>query len=233
MKYYYEPNDKWYDTKQDLVDAYNEDFEGTHSTKATIDNWTKEQWNTIWKPNMKKLEIKTEKATLLVVDLDKGAKPKIYHNGIWCDFDNNDASYTSLPSDNYKHLGKVSEITEEEWKVVVDDPFVKGIGQYVKPDNLEGWTVVNAAMGIQYQKYSHISFKDYQIKSDGFSIAKQYPFETAKESGLSLLKANGVLLENHYPDPGLMPSAELDIYRKTQEKVWPNPHVFIKIVRGN
>lgn len=23
MKYYYEPNDKWYDTKQELVDAYN------------------------------------------------------------------------------------------------------------------------------------------------------------------------------------------------------------------
>lgn len=48
--YYYEPNDTWYKTKQELVDAWNDDFEGTHSSKATIDSWTEEQWNKIWKP---------------------------------------------------------------------------------------------------------------------------------------------------------------------------------------
>lgn len=172
---------------------------------------------------MKKLEIKTEKATLLVVDfsLDRG---KSIAEALLCNPNLGNKEFKG-----FKLLGKVSEITEEEWRDIIDDPFVKGIGQYVKPDNLEGWTVVNAAMGVQYQKYSHISFKDYNIKTDGFSIAKQYPFETATESGLSLLKSNGVLLENPYPDLGLMPSAELDIYRKTQEKVWSNPHVFVKI----
>lgn len=176
---------------------------------------------------MKKLEIKTEKATLLVVD-----------DSNW---DGCMHEFVGVNYNGYKHLGKVSEITEEEWKVIVDDPFVKGIGQYVKPDNLEGWTVVNAALGVQYQKYSHISFKDYQIKTDGFSISKQYPFETATESGLSLLKANGVLFENKYQDDwdelciwghgdfSKDGKSSFELYTEEKQKVWSNPHVFIKV----
>lgn len=48
--YYYELDDKWYKTRQELVDAYNADFGDTHSVPVTVDNWTEEEWNTIWKP---------------------------------------------------------------------------------------------------------------------------------------------------------------------------------------
>lgn len=46
-KYYFEPEDKYYYSKQDLVDAWNSTFYGEHCSKlATIDSWTEEQWKT-------------------------------------------------------------------------------------------------------------------------------------------------------------------------------------------
>lgn len=51
-KYYFEPEDKYYYSKQDLVDAWNSTFYDSHCSKlATIDSWTEEQWKTNWIKN--------------------------------------------------------------------------------------------------------------------------------------------------------------------------------------
>lgn len=48
--YYFEPEDKYYYTKQELVDAWNDTFLDIHiSEPAKISDWTEEQWKTIWK----------------------------------------------------------------------------------------------------------------------------------------------------------------------------------------
>lgn len=49
LGYYYEPNDTYYKTKQELVDAWNEDFvDFLIDEPYTIDSWTEEQWKTNW-----------------------------------------------------------------------------------------------------------------------------------------------------------------------------------------
>lgn len=50
MKYYFEPEDKYYNTRQELVDAWNATFEVEIdvSRPAVIEDWTEEQWKTIW-----------------------------------------------------------------------------------------------------------------------------------------------------------------------------------------
>jgi len=49
LGYYFEPEDKYYKTKQELVDAWNDTFLGTHiSEPYTVDSWTEEQWKTNW-----------------------------------------------------------------------------------------------------------------------------------------------------------------------------------------
>lgn len=99
----------------------------------------------------------------------------------------------------YKHLGKETELTEEYWKGIVENhEYPFEEGSFCYPD---------------YEVYPKIAWK---------------AFNTATESGLSLLKANGVVLDNPYDEPGLMPSAELDAYRQAESKVWKNPHIFIK-----
>lgn len=57
------------------------------------------------------------------------------------------------------------------------------------------------------------------------NYAEEEPvLDTAKESFESLINSRGYyLFENPYTDPGLMPSAELDLYRKTNDKVFFNP----------
>lgn len=119
--------------------------------------------------------------------------------------------------------------------------------QYEKPSDLEGWKYVNSPMGVRYEKDTHISFKDYNTLSDGLSIANQHLFGTAKESGLSLLKANGVLLENRHgkdkpnhigyignPSKNdiLLMENQIKIkqhrWQQAQEQVWLKPHIFIK-----
>lgn len=155
---------------------------------------------------MNKIEIKTEKATLLVVD-DSNWDGCIYE-------------FVGVNYNGYKHLGKVSEITEDQWKCIVDAPVEHKIHSY------------NPLLTKRYFR-----FKDYKSDAD---ILK-----TATESGLSLLKANGVLLENKYQDDwdelciwghgdfSKDGKSSFDLYTEEQEKVWSNPHVFIKIVRGN
>lgn len=149
---------------------------------------------------MKKIEIKTEKATLLVVDLPL-ATTKITevssfpNNGVYFNFIDKDGSYESglksgmIKTDyKVKHLGKVSEITEEEWKGIVD--------------SFELFNNIN----VGYKNY----YQDEPV------------MDNATESGLSLLKANGILLQSK--NTPLLSSS----WMEAQQKVWYNPHVFIK-----
>lgn len=142
---------------------------------------------------MKKLEIKTEKAALLVVD-DSNWDGCIHE-------------FLGVNYNGYKYLGKVSEITEEEWKEIVDT-------------------------GVDFVKET-INFIDYE---DDSSL-----YRSAIQSGLSLLKSNGVLLENKYQDDldelciwghgdfSKDGKSSFELYTEEQEKVWSNPHVFIKV----
>lgn len=229
---------------------------------------------------MKTKEITTSKATILVVDLPVESINPVasmgylifrepnYSNWVTDDIlmnpiklveyeekhdsskDYKDATPVKIPDGNWQHLGQLSDIIEEQWKDIVDDPFIKGLSQYEKPSDLEGWKYVNSPMGVRYEKDTHISFKDYNTLSDGLSIANQHLFGTAKESGISLLKANGVLLENTFDsEPQLsdyvfedhpelvgnpkeydLDTFNIDSYKwqQAQEQVWLNTHVFIK-----
>lgn len=175
----------------------------------------KEEQNYI---KMKKLEIKTDKATLLVVDLPY---PEIWISRAGISFPNGKGGEHFI-SGNFKHIGKVSEITEEDWRGIVDSII-----------HYEPWT--------QYQAVELF----YNYESKGFS----YTY-TSTESGLSLLKANGVLLENplgskpFYDE--IVPKKlikegygsndfvdvlyDLHQWESAQELVWSNPHIFIKTI---
>lgn len=98
--------------------------------------------------------------------------------------------------------------------------------------------------------------KDWKRIADSFDLLgdinvgyKNYEFEepvhdTATESGLSLLKANGVVMENKFgekpffnPNPkSVTPYADLYEHncremqwQQSQDQVWSNPHIFIKL----
>lgn len=158
---------------------------------------------------MKKIEIKTEKATLLVVDfsLDRG---KSIAEALLCNPISGNKEF-----EGYELLGKPSDITEEEWNGIVDT-------------------------GVDFVKET-THFIDYEDESS--------LYRSAIQSGLSLLKANGILLENPL---GVKPMNDeiisknlikqgygsndfvdvlydLHQYESAQEIVWANPHIFVKI----
>lgn len=177
---------------------------------------------------MKKLEIKTEKATLLVVDLPE-CKTHLIYKGYYV-MDSSDKGLNNkcrkisqgdtqgfyYIGTDFKYLGKVSEITEEEWADIVDLPIEHKIDSY------------NPLLIKRYFR-----FKDYQSDAN---ILK-----TSIESGFSLLKANGIILENKYQDDwdelciwghgdfSKDGKSSFELYTEEQEKVWSNPHVFIKV----
>lgn len=115
----------------------------------------------------------------------------------------------------YKLLGHPSELTEEDWK---------GIVGTVK-DTPHGDTDQLVDRFENYAKHGYLSCN------------------SATESGLSLLKANGVVMENCF---GEKPDSNDDYYRdamgitdefykalaewnKAQSKVWLNPQIFVKL----
>lgn len=144
---------------------------------------------------MKTKEITTIKATILVLDMSGMTHAEI--------------NTSTVSKDIWHYLGQLSDITEEQWKQVVDD---HDDGYFYYPDG----------------------YKD--------------TCDTAKESGLSLLKANGVILENDMPFPDMNDSKYYDepkpldgsgfyqeIYnldaiqwRDLEKQVWQNVHIFIK-----
>lgn len=167
---------------------------------------------------MKQVQIKTGKVEMLVVDLPEGksfSEIKIccetyytatettqYANSIT-------AECISKSSKEWNYLGKSTELTEEDWKGIVDQKD-KGYGVLVNKDYAK-------------DRFTHSLF-------------------TATESGLSLLKANGVVVENSLgKEPNNNCNEYTDMFtiakraRKHQEwqeaesKVWRNAHVFIKL----
>lgn len=134
-------------------------------------------------------------------------------------------------------LGPVSEITEDVWKSIVEDPFTKGIGQYTEPDDKTGWVFRDRNMGACWEKLTHVSYRDYTLIPDNISLDDLFPFKSATESGLSLLKANGVVLDNPEKPYFISNISSEEDRAKSQEqmenyfnelsKVWSNPHIFL------
>lgn len=180
---------------------------------------------------MKQKQITTGKATIVVVDMPEGAH-KInvvegcYGNEYKDQIVYNLKEYTEnqildhikqidLPSSHWKLLGQFSQITEDQWKEIVES---------------------------DYRGYKHY-WKDNGFVPRGFN----HRYKTATESGLSLLRAHGVVLENPlgvwngldgrpqtFPDGAQFNSA-IELYNfqkkwdKAQSEVWKNPYIFIKL----
>lgn len=170
---------------------------------------------------MKQVEIVTSKVEMLLVDLPEDAKNvRIetnqsvipYGKSIHFEVSPTKESYglentewQDLPEGNWQHLGKATELTEEDWKGIVD---------VMKTKNL-------------YINYNR-SIENPEV----------YCYKHAKESGLSLLKANGVVLDipkkphwitkiNSAEDRDLS-QKQMEDYFDAESKVWRNCHVFIK-----
>lgn len=181
---------------------------------------------------MKQVTISTGNNEILVFDIPLEATEwGISPNGwfVWCndkyDAENIDIELegfkhgmNDIPRGNWKHLGKAAELSEEDWKGIVDDVLIGGI---VGTMGAGGYWA--------YAAYDKSNLDGYK---------------TATESGLSLLKGNGVVMEN---PRGEMPekcscrtgqsmcfvecglSLQYAKWREAEEQVWVNPHVFIKI----
>lgn len=146
--------------------------------------------------DIKSKDIKTEKVVMVAIDFPDGFK-------------------AFAPEGTYKSIGSAHEVTEEQWKGIVEQ-----IG-------VDEWDV----------------FVNY--------VDERCAFETATESGLSLLKANGVVLENEFGEepklsdyvfeehPELVGNpkeydqdkfdSDYQEWQKCQEQVWSNCQLFIKL----
>lgn len=138
---------------------------------------------------MKTKQITTSKATILVVDAS--------------DFTKKDMRAWDI-NPEWQHLGQLYDITEEQWREVVDGT-KDSYGRYYMFENYE---------------YSKHPFDNKDLL-------------TAKESVLSLLKANGVVLENMfgtYEENITSGDASVSFrnWMEENENVWQNVHIFIK-----
>ncbi|SUJ18977.1 Uncharacterised protein [Sphingobacterium spiritivorum] len=146
---------------------------------------------------MKQKQITTGKATIVVVDAPHGNIP---HSNL-----------LDFPDGSWSHLGPLSQVTEDQWKEIVDQVIT--------------------------------SYQDYTDNT----VVPTFSLFSSTESGLSLLRANGVLLENPlgvwngpdgrpqtFPDGAQFNSA-IELYNfqkkwdKAQSEVWKNPYIFIKV----
>ncbi|MGJ1362912.1 hypothetical protein ACR79B_20630 [Sphingobacterium spiritivorum] len=161
---------------------------------------------------MKKTEITTGKATIVVVDMPEGAikinvvegcygneyKDKIVYN--LKEYTENQIlnhiEQIDLPQGHWKLLRQFSQLTEDQWRDIVD------------------------------LHYSQLGFEDYDSDCE-FNV-----LNTATESGLSLLRANGILLENPVT-VDLTGNNELNCdyaeWQSFESQLWKNPYIFIKV----
>lgn len=153
---------------------------------------------------MKTKEIKTSISTILVVDLPEGTEV-VSTDSTYISYNSKSLfGQIKAPEGRWQHLRQLTDITEEQWREIVDTS-------------------------------GHPFYKDFT--EGGFGAVC-----TASESGISLLKANGVILEN--PE-GSRPECDCNytcgdadryncgmdhhLWQQAQEQVWSNPHIFIKI----
>lgn len=179
----------------------------------------------------KQVTITTDKATIVVVDFPR-EKGKAMAAALLCN-----PNFGKKEFSGYSPLGQVDEITEDVWKGIVDDPFTKGIGQYIEPDDKTGWISKERRMGVCWEKLTHVSYRDYTLIPDNISFGDLFPFKSATESGLSLLKANGVILDNpekpyfisniNSEEDRAKSQEQMENYFNELSKVWSNPHIFL------
>lgn len=155
---------------------------------------------------MKSIEIVTSKVEMLVVDLPRDATTATStdKNGNSNYFDGREWRKMYLPKGNWQNLGKATELTGEDWKGIV---------------NFQ--TTFRNGNRIDYM------FEDYQNSDHPFEAIT---FETATESGLSLLKANGIFFENGISStyPVTFDRVTKKEWQEAESKVFRNCHVFIK-----
>lgn len=161
---------------------------------------------------MRQIEIKTGKATLLVVEFPEGIKNinlladkntnhyRLYYDEGRMNLNGFIGNHGILDFGvgNWHHIGTLDQMTEEVWKGIVEENFVS------------------------------------------IMMDPSYKYQSATESGLSLLKANGILLNNKYQDDwdelcqwghgdfSKDGKSSYELYTEEQAKVWTNPHIFIK-----
>ncbi|MGJ1499641.1 hypothetical protein ACR79R_20175 [Sphingobacterium spiritivorum] len=174
---------------------------------------------------MKQKQITTGKATIVVVDMPGNTyyelDPQFIYKEIIINQQNGlIVSKYKLDNDmsGYNCLGSLSQVTEDQWKEIVDSKIV-----------------LNEVLLPKRKVWCNYLENRYSID---FSPCK---------SGLSLLRANGVLLENPlgtwngpdgrpqtFPD-GAQFNSVIELYNfqkkwdKAQSEVWKNPYIFIKV----
>lgn len=122
---------------------------------------------------------------------------------------NYEADGIDLPGGNWRIIGMLNEVTEEQAAGVVDEPYESGIEQYTEPDDVTGWIVSEAPMGTKYSKVMYKGYRDYTKDPDGYSAREINPFGTALESLESAIEAEGYLMESpHTPKCGCFGPAE-------------------------
>lgn len=162
---------------------------------------------------MKQVEIVTSKVEMLVVDLPDGA------TGI----------------DVIKYWGVRN-------KICFRTPYVKG---WERADNIDisdgNWQYTGKATELTEEDWD--SIVDWNDENQYYYLypSKEWQGDiTATESGLSLLKANGVVLDNELVEKPIMGDEyyndggderferEYKEWQQAESKVWRNCHVFIK-----
>lgn len=163
----------------------------------------------------RKIEIKTGKCTLLVIELPVDikninlfAKKKTNHYRLYYDEGKMDLKglignhgIIDFGVGNWQHIGTLDQMTEEVWKGIVD-----GMGRSI-------------ATGVPY-------FRDY------YGYDEDDVVYTAIESGISLLKYNEVMFENPLGENGDTGHNARDReWQEAQEKLFDlkRTHFFIKI----
>ncbi|GEM_PF-1249849 len=159
----------------------------------------------------KKIKITTSKATIIVVNFPV-QRGNAIAAAILCNPNFGEKDFRgSTP------LGPVSKISEDVWKGIVEFQVEFDLNE---PEP----STTSKQIEIHY-------FKDY-LNDDFFGDCA-----TATESGLSLLIANGVVLDNpekpHFiskinsEDDRAKSQEQMESYFNELSKVWSNPHIFL------
>lgn len=171
---------------------------------------------------MKQKQITTGKATIVVFDMPEEAiKPHIYIVG-----ELTYLVYHVKSGDGYEQVNV--PISEGKWD---------SIGPLSQVTEDQWKEIVDQSL--------HTGLHPHYV--NGINPPNAYCYQNATESGLSLLRANGVLLENPlgvwngpdgrpqtFPDGAQFNSA-IELYNfqkkwdKAQSEVWINPYIFIKL----
>lgn len=164
----------------------------------------------MYKVNILTKIIETEKAKLLVIGgLPDDTKGVCIYDGDLNWQSEKGSRIEEIPNGNWQLLGKLPEITEEQWDEIV-----------------EGWNTPTG--GDDYQE----TYQNYYIKSDE-DYRDNYHFYTATESGLSLIEANCKLRNESSHPSEIEPTIRNHFdklakeWNNEQSQVFTNPIIFV------